>query len=108
MDPIKREKAVALAEELSKIWKRYPVAADIPMAIAREFRAAIRLPIVIQSNAGLPEYREGRIHYPESPEFFARHAPALLQAGVFILGGCCGSTPAHIDSIKKVIDQIRK
>jgi 5-methyltetrahydrofolate--homocysteine methyltransferase len=72
-------------------------------AIAREFRAATRLPVMIQSNAGLPEYREGRIHYPESPEFFALHAPFLLQAGVSILGGCCGTTPEHIRALRQVV-----
>lgn len=73
-------------------------------AIAREFRAATCLPIVIQSNAGLPDFKDGRPRYPESPDFFARHVPALMEADVSILGGCCGTTPDHILAFRRAVD----
>jgi len=77
-------------------------------AIAREFRAATRLSVIIQSNAGLPEERGGGLHYPESPEFFGRHAPDLLEAGVTILGGCCGTTPEHIRTLRRAADEFER
>ncbi len=71
--------------------------------IARDFRACTKLPIIIQPNAGLPQLKGGEIVYPETPEFFASKVPDLLEAGVSIIGGCCGTTPAHIKAIRGVI-----
>lgn len=71
--------------------------------IAREFRTSTKLPLIIQSNAGLPEQRSGVIVYPETPDFFASKVPELINAGVSIIGGCCGTTPAHIAAIRKEI-----
>lgn len=72
--------------------------------IAIDFRQETGLPIIIQSNAGIPENREGRLHYPEDPEFFARKTNELIDAGVLVIGGCCGTTPEHIAAIRKTVD----
>jgi len=72
--------------------------------IAREFKKFSKLPIIIQSNAGLPELKNGKIFYSETPEFFAEKTTDLIDAGVSIIGGCCGTTPEHIRAIRKVID----
>jgi 5-methyltetrahydrofolate--homocysteine methyltransferase len=74
------------------------------VAIAREFRRHTRLPVVIQPNAGLPENRDGRIVYSESPEVFATHVGALIDAGVAMIGGCCGTGPGHIRAIRAAVD----
>lgn len=71
--------------------------------IAREFRLFTQLPLIIQPNAGLPERKGSEIVYPESADFFASKVPELREAGVAIIGGCCGTTPAHIEAIRKVI-----
>jgi 5-methyltetrahydrofolate--homocysteine methyltransferase len=71
--------------------------------IARAFRAATERPLIIQSNAGIPEIRQGLVHYPESPEDFAAAVPALIAAGVSVIGGCCGSDPAHIRAIRDAV-----
>jgi 5-methyltetrahydrofolate--homocysteine methyltransferase len=73
--------------------------------IAKEFRKATKLPIIIQSNAGLPEMNKGEVEYPEDPAFFGKKVKDLVQAGVSIIGGCCGTTPAHTAAIKKAIKQ---
>ena len=73
------------------------------LAIAREFRAWTGLPIAIQPNAGLPESREGVLVYPETPEFMAEQARELLAAGVAIIGGCCGTTPAHVRAWRTIV-----
>ncbi len=74
------------------------------IAIAREFRAQTALPLLIQSNAGLPQLAAGRAVYPETPEFMAEKAVALLDAGVAIIGGCCGTTPEHIRALRRMVD----
>ena len=71
--------------------------------IAREFRAATSLPLAIQPNAGLPEPRDGALVYPESPGFMAEQARHLLEAGVAIIGGCCGTTPDHIRALRALL-----
>ena len=72
--------------------------------IAREFRACTELPLIIQSNAGLPEIRDGVPVYGESPAFMAEKARDLLALGVSIIGGCCGTTPEHIKAIREIVD----
>jgi len=73
--------------------------------IAGEFKKYSKLPIIIQSNAGLPELQDGKLLYSESPEFFAKKTIELIAAGVCIIGGCCGTTPEHIEAIRKVVDE---
>jgi len=73
--------------------------------IAIEFRKHTDQPLIIQSNAGLPKLEGDRIIYSESPEFMARKCREMLNIGVDIIGGCCGTTPEHIAAIRKVVDE---
>jgi 5-methyltetrahydrofolate--homocysteine methyltransferase len=73
--------------------------------VAREFRACTPLPVAIQPNAGLPEPRGDRVFYPETPEFMAEHARALRALGVSVIGGCCGTTPAHVRAIRQAVSR---
>jgi len=75
------------------------------VAIAREMHAASDRPLAIQSNAGLPENRAGEVVYPESPEFLAGHARELVDLGVTIIGGCCGTGPEHIRALRRMVDE---
>ena len=77
---------------------------ELMVEIARAFRAATDRPLIIQANAGIPEVRQGLVHYPETPEDFAAALPALIAAGVSVIGGCCGSDPAHIRAIRDAIN----
>jgi methionine synthase I (cobalamin-dependent) len=72
--------------------------------ICRRLRAATRLPVWIKPNAGLPEMVDGRAVYRTSAETFAAHVPALLQAGVNYVGGCCGTTPEFVRAMRAVLD----
>ena len=72
--------------------------------IAKEHKLHSTLPVMIQANAGIPELREGIPVYPESPEFMAEKCKELINIGVSIIGGCCGTTPSHINAIRKVVD----
>jgi 5-methyltetrahydrofolate--homocysteine methyltransferase len=75
--------------------------------IAREIKQYTNLPVIIQSNAGLPELRSDNVVYPETPEFMAEKVEELLALGVSIIGGCCGTTPAHIKAIRTAVDAYR-
>jgi 5-methyltetrahydrofolate--homocysteine methyltransferase len=75
--------------------------------IAREFANHATVPIAIQSNAGLPEHREGVLIWPESPEIMAARVPELIDLGVKIIGGCCGTGPDHIRAIRSAVDAHR-
>jgi 5-methyltetrahydrofolate--homocysteine methyltransferase len=52
--------------------------------------------LMAQPNAGLPQMVSGRLVYPESPETMAQGVGGLVSIGVRIIGGCCGTTPAHV------------
>jgi 5-methyltetrahydrofolate--homocysteine methyltransferase len=77
---------------------------DNMVAIARGFGECTRLPLLIQSNAGLPERAGERLVYKETPLIMAARVPELIAAGVAIIGGCCGTTPAHIRAIRAAVD----
>jgi 5-methyltetrahydrofolate--homocysteine methyltransferase len=72
--------------------------------LAGVFALHAAVPVVVQSNAGIPENRGGEVVYPESPAFMADHVPALIALGVAVVGGCCGTTPEHIRAIRRVVD----
>jgi 5-methyltetrahydrofolate--homocysteine methyltransferase len=71
--------------------------------IAGVFAKTTRLPISIRPNAGLPVLRAKKPVYPETPNFFAEKAHDLVSIGVRIIGGCCGTTPLHIEKLKKAL-----
>ncbi len=71
--------------------------------ITRLMRAAVpKVPILIHANAGPPVVENGKTVFKESPDHMASCVAELVQAGANIVGGCCGSTPAHITAIAKV------
>lgn len=61
-------------------------------------------PLSALPNAGLPREIEGRKMYMASPEYFAKYTRRLIQSGARFVGGCCGTTPAHISAMA---DQVR-
>jgi 5-methyltetrahydrofolate--homocysteine methyltransferase len=62
-----------------------------------------KIPVIIQANAGIPELIDGITVFRESPEMMASFVPELIKAGANIIGGCCGTTPAHIREMAKVL-----
>jgi 5-methyltetrahydrofolate--homocysteine methyltransferase len=81
---------------------------DKMLEIAAEFAAHSSVPVIIQSNAGVPENKAGEVIYPESPEFMAERVGQLMDHGVAIIGGCCGTGPDHIRALRAAIDKHRQ
>ncbi|MGC8628179.1 MAG: methionine synthase [Acidimicrobiales bacterium] len=72
----------------------------------RYLAAHSRVPVSCQPNAGLPTVRDGKMHYDLTPEELANyHRRFATELGVNVLGGCCGTTPAHL---KAVVDALEK
>lgn len=67
------------------------------------FLACAHVPLMMSPNAGLPRYSEGKTVYDVSPETFAEQMRALCTGGVWGLGGCCGTTPAHIRALAAMV-----
>ncbi len=59
-----------------------------------------------QPAAGIPTLLNGRALYHATPEYLAQYTKELLQAGVTLVGSCCGSTPAHTRAIRQVMDEM--
>ena len=57
------------------------------------------LPIIVKPNAGLPKQKEGQTYYDVCPEQFAEALQKLVEHGACVVGGCCGTTPAHIKAM---------
>ncbi|MEQ1606203.1 MAG: bifunctional homocysteine S-methyltransferase/methylenetetrahydrofolate reductase [Pyrinomonadaceae bacterium] len=68
-----------------------------------KMRATTDKPLSAQPNAGLPRDVQGRQFYMGSPEYMAEFSRRFVQAGVKFVGGCCGTTPAHIKLISSAI-----
>lgn len=59
----------------------------------------------VKPNAGWPEQVGGRIMYPADADYFGDYALSFCEAGASIVGGCCGTTPAHIASMRAALDK---
>ncbi len=68
------------------------------------YRSVADVPTMAQPNAGQPVLENMKVVYKQTPEEMVGDLPALLDAGVRIVGGCCGSTPDHIRLFRRVID----
>jgi 5-methyltetrahydrofolate--homocysteine methyltransferase len=74
--------------------------------IVRRYRRVTDLPILARPNAGMPEKIGDQRVYPYNPTAMAALLPELIEAGATLIGGCCGTTPAHIAAFREVIDKM--
>ncbi len=65
------------------------------------------VPVIVQPNAGLPDGSSGETVYHVTPEEFARSVGRMLDMGVTVAGGCCGTTPEHIRLLRREMDARR-
>lgn len=57
--------------------------------------------LAVYPNASFPGYRDGKLFYENKPEYFEKHASKFREQGVSLIGGCCGTTPEHIQGLVK-------
>lgn len=76
--------------------------AEILDAVER-MAGVTKLPLIAQPNAGLPRNVGDRKMYLASPEYMARYARRMVDAGVRLVGGCCGTTPDHVRRIREAV-----
>ena len=66
--------------------------------------ATAGVPIVAKGNCGIPRFEGIEIRYSGTPELMSRYADLAINAGVRIVGGCCGTSPEHLAAMRKSID----
>ena len=71
--------------------------------ILRGMRSVTGLPLISQANAGLPLLIDGQTVFPGTPAEMTAYHDRLIALGVRVIGGCCGTTPAHIRAMKEAL-----
>ncbi|MDD3800955.1 MAG: homocysteine S-methyltransferase family protein [Desulfuromonas thiophila] len=72
--------------------------------VLRQMRTVCSLPLIAQANAGLPVLRNGETLFPASPQEMTACHDELIRLGVRVIGGCCGTTPAHIRAMRQALE----
>ncbi|WP_224824620.1 betaine--homocysteine S-methyltransferase [Cognatishimia sp. MH4019] len=62
------------------------------------------VPLIAKGNAGIPKYHDGHIHYDGTPELMADYACLARDCGATIIGGCCGTTPEHLEKMRAALE----
>jgi homocysteine S-methyltransferase len=75
----------------------------IILSALEKMRAVTKKKLAAQPNAGLPRDVQGRQFYMCSPEYMSKFAKRFIQSGAKFIGGCCGTTPAHIKLISDAV-----
>jgi len=65
--------------------------------------AAQGAPVILQANAGSPNYVDGQTVFPATPDDFADAARRFLDLGVRVIGGCCGTSPEHLAAVRRAL-----
>ena len=60
--------------------------------------------MIAKGNAGIPKFHDGHIHYDGTPELMADYAVLARDCGAKIIGGCCGTTPAHLAAMRGALE----
>lgn len=79
---------------------------DLLLPFVKRLVAATNLPVVVKPNAGLPKVVDGETVFLVGPEAFARDVADLVKAGAVVVGGCCGTTPAHLAAVRRTVDAL--
>ena len=80
---------------------------DKMVEIVKEMSKYADIPIVAKPNAGLPMLEDGETVYDMGPKQFAEEMMLLVEAGADVLGGCCGTTPEHIENLVNLLKEKR-
>jgi len=75
--------------------------------IIREMKPYAKVPLLAKPNAGLPKLIDGKTRFDMEPEEFGSYIKEFVEAGVNLLGGCCGTSPVYIEQIRKNIEGLK-
>ncbi len=76
--------------------------------LAPILRGLTSLPLWVKANAGIPQIVGGKVSYPLTASQYAAFVPSILEAGVSLIGGCCGTSPSFVREMGKVIAGVRE
>ncbi len=76
------------------------------LQIIRRYHSLTDLPLFVRPNAGTPHRLDNHWVYPETATTLAAWLPSLLEAGVSMVGGCCGTTPEHIAAFRSLVETL--
>ena len=76
--------------------------------VGRLYKENCGLPVMVQPNAGLPVLENLKAVYKQLPTDMAKDVPEVLDAGVAIIGSCCGSTPDHTRAIRGMVERFNQ
>ena len=79
-------------------------ASDLVMSVLAMTQAQPDAIVIAKANAGIPQWHGAHIHYSGTPELMGEYAGLAIDAGARIVGGCCGSTAAHLAAMRRAID----
>ncbi len=79
-------------------------ASDLLRTVLGFFAQGTERPVIAKGNAGIPKYHDGHIHYDGTPDLMADYAALARDAGVRIIGGCCGTMPEHLRKMRTALE----
>ena len=79
-------------------------ASDLLRTVLGFAAAGPETPLISKGNAGIPKYHDGHIHYDGTPELMGDYAVLARDCGAKIIGGCCGTTPEHLRSMRNALE----
>ena len=79
-------------------------ASDLLRTVLNLSAAAPTKAVIAKGNAGIPKYVDGHIHYDGTPDLMADYAVLARDSGAKIIGGCCGTTPQHLEKMKEALE----
>ena len=95
--------AVLSSLRVSALGANCTVGPAVLVDVVGELARAIDLPVSVQPNAGVPHRLGRQIRYARNAAYFAEAAPRFVAAGATLLGGCCGTTPAHVRAVSHAV-----
>ena len=103
-----REAAAALALlDVAAIGANCTVGPGVLQDVVAELAAGSALPVSVQPNAGVPHRLGRQLSYARDTEYFADAARSFAASGAALVGGCCGTTPAHIRAVARSVKELR-
>ncbi|HLO99005.1 MAG TPA: bifunctional homocysteine S-methyltransferase/methylenetetrahydrofolate reductase, partial [Fimbriimonas sp.] len=99
------QKATEMSElDVQAIGANCVVGPQRMLDLVRMMAEQTKLPVISFPTPGLPQLVKGEITYDTSPDYFAKASMRLVEEGARIIGGCCGTTPAHIAAMRVLLD----